>query len=209
MVDRGEITALILAGGQSSRFQPAVSGGVHQPAVDKGLVQWRGGPLVAHVRQYLNNRVDPVWISANRNLHDYQCYGRVLKDDAIYGQYAGPLAGVATALRQITTPWLLTLPTDTPCLPESLIERLSEKVGAGVWLASAVTPAGAFPLCMLVHRSLFGSLHDALIAGERKVQAWQALAGGVQVWFDAQGAEFFNVNTPQDLETLSAAFVAP
>ena len=208
MVESNQITGLILAGGQSSRFQPAAAASGCSSPLDKGLVQWRDLPLVAHVCQYLKGKVDSVWVSANRYPEAYKPYGRVLPDDPVYGAYAGPLAGVATALRQISTPWLMTLPTDTPCLPANLLDRLSGCVGAGVMLASAVTPRGEFPLCMLVHQSLAGSLHNTLLAGQRKVRMWQQQAGGIQVRFDTTGPEFYNVNTPQDLHDLSTALAS-
>ena len=227
MVERHHITGLILAGGRSSRFgspdsaaeavdkqnrgltpidtidTPRIS--CHNPGadvIDKGLALLHGRPLVAHVRHYMAEQVGPLWISANRHQSDYRRYGQVLPDDPVYGTYAGPLAGVATALRRLQTPWLLTLPVDTPYLPDDLVTRLAARAQQGALLVSAITEHGAFPLCMLVHRTLAMSLHYALLAGQRKVRAWQADAGGVDVQFDAQGQAFFNINSLHDLETL-------
>ena len=199
MVERHHITGLILAGGRSSRF------GSNNPAadvIDKGLALLDGRPLVAHVQHYMAEQVGPLWISANRHQSDYRRYGQVLPDDPVYGTYAGPLAGVATALRRLQTPWLLTLPVDTPCLPDDLVARLVARAGQGALLVSASTGHGAFPLCMLVHRTLAMSLHSALLAGQRKVRAWQADVGGVDVVFNAFGHAFFNINTVYDLERL-------
>lgn len=199
MVERHHITGLILAGGRSSRFG---SPDFATEVIDKGLAVLDGQPLVAHVQRYMVERVGPLWISANRHSSDYRRYGQVVPDDPVYGTYAGPLAGVATALKRVQTPWLLTLPVDTPCLPDDLVTRLADRAAQGVLLVSATTEHGAFPLCMLVHRTLAMSLHNALLAGQRKVKAWQADVGGVEVQFDAQGVTFFNINTVHDLNTV-------
>lgn len=199
MVERHHITGLILAGGRSSRFAGHDSAA---EAVDKGLALLGGQPLVAHVQRYMAERVGPLWISANRHQPDYRRYGQVVPDDPVYGSYAGPLAGVATALKCVQTPWLLTLPVDTPCLPDDLVARLADRAAQGALLVSASTEHGAFPLCMLVHRTLAMSLHNALLAGQRKVTAWQADVGGVEVLFNAFDHAFFNINTVYDLERL-------
>ncbi|MFA5597654.1 MAG: molybdenum cofactor guanylyltransferase MobA [Pusillimonas sp.] len=199
MVERHHITGLILAGGRSSRFAGHDSAA---EAINKGLALLDGQPLVAHVQRYMAERVGPLWISANRHPSDYRRYGQVVPDDPVYGKYAGPLAGVATALKCVQTPWLLTLPVDTPCLPDDLVTRLADRAAQGALLVSASTEHGAFPLCMLVHRTLAMSLHNALLAGQRKVRAWQADVGGVDVVFNAFGHAFFNINTVYDLERL-------
>ena len=199
MVDPGQITGLILAGGQSSRMQQ----GQLQP-VDKGLLLLHGHPLVAWVQQYLAGRVGTVWVSANRSIDAFSPYGEVMTDDPIYGESAGPLAGVASALERLRTPWLLTLPVDTPILPDELLPQLLCAAQDGGKLVSAVTDQGSYPLCMLVHRDMAASLHAYLFSGQRKVKAWQALAGGTEVHFSAQGEAFFNINTPADLQQLQA-----
>ncbi len=52
-----DVTGLVLAGGQGSRM-----GGV-----DKGLQEFRGKPMVAHVIERFAPQVDELLINANRN----------------------------------------------------------------------------------------------------------------------------------------------
>lgn len=189
------ITGLILAGGQASRFQRP-----GEPWVDKGLALLKGRPLASYVYDYLAPRVSKVWVSANRNVEVYVAYGDVVADDPVYGTDAGPLAGVSSALAALQTPWMLVLPADTPCVPEQLAARLVDAATRhAVPLVSARTPLQSFPLCMLVHRSLAASLHAYLLGGDRKVRLWQQQAGGREVCFDAQAYEFLNINTPESL----------
>jgi molybdopterin-guanine dinucleotide biosynthesis protein A len=75
-----EISSVILAGGQGLRMN----------GVDKGLVEFRGLPLVAHVVNVVESRVDKVYISANRSFDAYATYGDVISDDLL--DFQGPLA---------------------------------------------------------------------------------------------------------------------
>jgi len=194
MIPRPLLTGLILAGGQASRMQ-AGSG----ERIDKGLLDLCGAPLVAHARRYLEPRVGEVWISANRHHDLYSRYGRVVSDDPALGQGSGPLAGVATALRRIDTPWLMVIPVDVPRLPADLASRLACSVAqSGARIAYAAS-AGPHPLCMLLHHDLWHNLFEFLQSGGRQVQRWQKLNHAQEVLFPDDEHVFFNINTPEDL----------
>lgn len=121
-----QITGLVLAGGRSRRW-----GGV-----DKAWQRFAGRPMVHRVCERLAAQTGAVWISANRDLERYGALGhRVLIDDWPDGR--GPLAGIATALRRIETPWLLVVPVDSPALP-TISQRYSARRRAarnGCWQA--------------------------------------------------------------------------
>ena len=65
---------------------------------DKGLIQYKNKALVEHILQDFIPQIDHCIISANRNIARYQAYGYPVYCDEI-GDYAGPLAGILTALR--------------------------------------------------------------------------------------------------------------
>lgn len=192
------MTGLILAGGQASRMQDA--NGV---AVDKGLLDYRGKPLVAHAHAFLSPEVQAVLISANQHAQHYAHYGKVISDDAGLGVQPGPLAGIERALAHTGTAWLFVLPVDVVNLPSDLVPRLSKAVSAtGRLIAYADTPQRAHPLCMVLHSSLAASLRRYLMAGDRKVQLWLAQHDAVPVLFDGTDL-FLNINTPEDLRYAS------
>src|SRR5690606_36771816 len=110
---------LVLAGGQSRRMRTA-----HGGQADKGLMTWRGEPLVAHAcRQLRAQGAGSLWISANRHFDDYAAYGTVVSDDPAHAD-CGPLAGVLAGLRRSRSPWLFVLPVDVLRWPEDLGARL-------------------------------------------------------------------------------------
>ncbi|WOB06318.1 molybdenum cofactor guanylyltransferase MobA [Piscinibacter gummiphilus] len=189
MVERAEITGLVLAGGQGSRL-----GGV-----DKGLQMYRGQPLARTALERLSPQVGRVMLSANRHLDDYARWGvLVWPDPADLAGYQGPLAGFLSGLQHAETPYLVTVPCDCPQFPADLVARLAEAMHDGVDLVLARTDAGPEPAFCLMRRSLAADLRRYLESGERKVGRWMAQLRRAEVTFDDPAA-FFNINTPDDL----------
>ena len=132
MIDLKHITGLILAGGRGSRM-----GGV-----DKGLQPFHGVPLAQHALQRLRAQVGPVAINANRHLDTYAALGAPVWPDAL-PDHPGPLAGFLAGLTHCTSPYLLTVPCDSPLWPADLAERLAEALHtqqAEVAIAAPIAP---------------------------------------------------------------------
>jgi molybdopterin-guanine dinucleotide biosynthesis protein A len=182
------LAAVILAGGQGRRMGGA----------DKGLVEYRGRPLIEWVLAALAPQVDEIVISANRNLERYAAYGHRVLPDTL-PDYPGPLAGVLAALQAVAADWLLVVPCDTPHLPADLALRL---LGAAqlesVPLAVAEDEARVHHSCFLVHADQRDHLAGFLARGERAVRRWQAELSSTRVRFDVAG--FVNINQPDDLQ---------
>ncbi len=190
MVDRSQITGLILAGGQGSRL-----GGV-----DKGLQLFAGQPLALHALQRLAPQVDRVMISANRNLDVYAQMGMPVWPDPVdMAGYAGPLAGFLAGLQHCETAYMVTVPCDSPHFPTDLVQRLSKAVTENqADLAVARTPLGLEPAFCLIKRELQASLLSYMQSGQRKIERWTEQHRRAEVAFDDDSA-FFNINTPDDL----------
>jgi molybdopterin-guanine dinucleotide biosynthesis protein A len=191
-----EITGLILAGGLGTRM-----GGV-----DKGLQGLNGHPLVWHALQRMRPQVGPLAINANRHLAEHATFGVPVWPDASADR-CGPLAGVLAGLSHCATPWLATVPCDSPCFPTDLVARLAQAAAesdAQIAMAATREADGSLqpqPVHSLLHASLRDSLAAFIAAGQRKVDRWTAQHRTVTVVFeDAQA--FFNANTPADLERL-------
>ncbi|MFT3665751.1 MAG: molybdenum cofactor guanylyltransferase MobA [Piscinibacter sp.] len=192
---RDDITGLVLAGGRGSRM-----GGV-----DKGLQRHRGMPLALHALQRLAPQVGRVAINANRHLDAYAAFGAPVWPDAL-PEHPGPLAGFLAGLAHIETPWLATVPCDSPNFPADLVARLADALarqGGEIAMAVSVEAGGrrAQPVFCLLHRALATSLRESVAAGERKVERWATRHGCVEVPFD-DAAAFVNANTPAELQRL-------
>lgn len=206
MIDKSQITGVILAGGRGSRM-----GGV-----DKGLQNFQGVPLALHALRRLAPQVDQVLLNANRNRAAYEAFGApVWPDDsaALGEEYAGPLAGFLTALAHCNTPYLLTVPCDTPLFPPDLAVRLAEALArenADIAVASAREADGQLrpqPVFCLMDASLRDSLAAFTAGGGRKIGDWMAQHRTVSVAFDQPGDSaqaFFNANTLAELHQLES-----
>ncbi|MDF1481428.1 molybdenum cofactor guanylyltransferase MobA [Extensimonas sp. H3M7-6] len=217
-IQTSDITGLVLAGGQGARM-----GGL-----DKGLQPFRGVPLALHALRRLQPQVGACMLSANRNLDAYAAFGVPVWPDARpVGQpdHTGPLAGFLSGLAHCRTPWLLTVPCDTPLFPTDLAARMVAalaRTGADMAMAAAPElPAGGSPtaprlraqpvFCLLPTR-LRSSLEDYIRSGGRKIAAWTERQHCALVPFDQPGdtpRAFANANTVAELHALELAPQVP
>lgn len=195
-IAREDITGLVLAGGRGSRM-----GGV-----DKGLQPHRGMPLAMHALLRLTPQVGALLVNANRNLAAYEAMGVPVWPDPL-PDYPGPLVGLLAGLEHATTPYLVTVPCDTPDFPTDLVARLAEALvreKAEIAMAATREADGSLqpqPVFCLLQTTLIESLTAFLQAGERKIDRWTARHRCAQVVFD-DAAAFFNANTADELRTL-------
>ena len=195
MIDTAHITGLVLAGGRGSRM-----GGV-----DKGLQAYLGMPLAMHALLRLSPQVGEVMINANRNLAAYESMGAPVWPDAL-PDYAGPLAGFLTGLEHCATPYLATVPCDSPHFPHDLVARLAERLDADdADIAIAATREDGElrlqPVFCLMKAMVLESLVAFTASGRRKIDAWTATLRHVAVEFDDPRA-FVNANTVAELRGL-------
>lgn len=181
--------------------------------VDKGWLLFREEPLVVHAIRRLEPQVGALLINANRELTRYRALGHpVVSDDKANGTtpYEGPLAGVLAAMRVCTTPWMVTVPCDSPLLPNDLVARMVKAIMQAVphpTLATAITLGAEghqiHPVFSLLHRSLETSLRSYLDGGGRGMHQWLRQEGALHVPFEDTAA-FANLNTMHELEELQS-----
>ena len=199
MIPLTEITGLILAGGRGSRM-----GGV-----DKGLQNFNGIPLALHTLLRLQMQsggpLAQVMINANRNLGAYDSMGVPVWPDALL-DYPGPLAGFLAGLEHCETPYLVTVPCDTPNFPLDLVARLAAAlVAENAELAIAATVEDGQlqvqPVFCLMASTLMESLVAFTQGGQRKIDRWTGSHRCATVVFD-DAAAFANANTLEELQRL-------
>jgi molybdopterin-guanine dinucleotide biosynthesis protein A len=187
-----QVGGFVMAGGQSSRM-----------GRDKALLELEGVPLVVRAARLVESVTGAAAVIGQpetfRALHL-----RAIADD---WPGAGPLGGIATALRATEAPWNLVVACDLPYLTKEWLEFLVGRALASQ--ADSVVPMserGAEPLCAMYHKRCESAVWLALDRGTRKVTDCLA---GVHVehieqaeWkgFDSEGLLFKNINSAQDYE---------
>lgn len=181
--------------------------------VDKGLQLLQGVPLAMHAIRRLALQVGRITLNANRNLEIYQSFGaglnpshhyRVLPD--AHTDYAGPLSGFAVGLAACQTPYLLTVPCDSPCFPIDLASRMALGLQQGdADIAMAAQGGKTQPVFCLMRCELLPSLEAFMASGKRKIDAWTAQHRTAVIHFDNANDDpmaFANINTLEELSAL-------
>ena len=184
-----DIAAVILAGGMGRRM-----GGT-----DKGLQNFRQAPLALHALMRISGQVGSVTLNANRNIGAYEGFGVPVICDK-EPDFAGPLAGMQTALGYATVPFLVTVPCDVPLFPYNLVEKLAKPFedNVGLMLTVASTKGRAHPVFCMMRTEVLPSMEEFMRKGGRKIDAWYANLPHQKVEFDDENA-FHNVNTVEEL----------
>lgn len=194
-IQKKDITAVILAGGQGRRM-----GGQ-----DKGLIEFDGRPIVELLIDQLNQQGIKIAINANRNLSTYQQYGYpVISDEMV--DFQGPLAGFATAMKAVDTDYILTLPCDGPLLASDFVDSFIEAQSESHADISVADDGERLqPVYALIKTDLLASLNTFLESGDRKIDRWYAQHEYARVDFSGQKYMFANINKPEDHSTLLEA----
>jgi molybdopterin-guanine dinucleotide biosynthesis protein A len=178
---------LLLAGGRGRRM-----GGQ-----DKGLLEWRDRPLIAHLHELVRPLTNDLIVSCNRNAERYAIYADRLVHDA-EGDFPGPLAGILTGLAAARHEQLLVLPCDAPRADESLLAELrgraQEHPGKPVMARQG---AQWQPLFCLLPRTLLPSLQQIWQAGERSPLRTMLQLGPQALDCQPSDVRLANFNTPE------------
>jgi len=183
------VTGLILAGGLARRMD----------GQDKGLIILAGISLIERCINTLSPQVEQLFISANRNIAQYQKLSFPILRDAT-DKHEGPLAGLQRALENSPDMPVLVVPCDAPLFPAQLATRLWTAYQDNRYLA--VIPHDGTrlqPLFGLFPPASLESLTHYLSTGQRKVETWVTSLPHKVVDFSEQSAHFLNINTTDDL----------
>ena len=186
---RHDITGVVLAGGRARRM-----GGE-----DKGLVRVNGEAMVVHALRGLAPQAGALLINANRNQERYAELGACDVVADADSDYAGPLAGMASAMQRATTRYILTVPCDSPLLAPSLGECLfGALVANDAEVSVAHDGTRMQPVFALLDCTLRQSIVTYLASGGRKIDAWYAERRLALTDLADYPDMFLNINTPED-----------
>lgn len=192
MSNTAKVSGVILAGGRATRMDNQ----------DKGLIKYKGRPLVSYAITAMLPVVDQLIINANRNLDQYQLFNLPVVTDQT-GSFDGPLAGISTAMRYTKANILLVMPCDLPLIqPEHLQKLLSTCLEQDTDIAVAYDGKEIHPVLLAIKTSLRMDLQNYLDSGKRKVGLWLTQKKTLKVDFSNEPDIFTNINTIKDLSAL-------
>ena len=195
------VVGVLLAGGQ----------GRCMGGVEKCLLALGGRPLLAHVVDRVRPQVGTLVLNAGGETNRFTAFGLpVVKDETAAGRiepFAGPLAGLLAGLEWAAehhpgADGVVSVPTDTPFLPEDLVDRLrAAREDAGAEVACAASDGRVHPVIALWPVAARFSLRKAMVEeGIRRADRWLARFRVATVEYPGEPVDpFFNVNRPEDL----------
>ncbi len=199
---QNSLTAIVLAGGQSSRM-----------GQDKALIPIQGVPLLQLVCHMAIGCTDTVyvvtpWQKRYRYLLPANC--QFVQEVPLIGEANttlphGPLVGFAQGLAQVQTEWVLLLACDLPRLRLEILQEWASGLDLVDDDAIAVLThhaKGWDPLCGFYRRSCLPKLQEFITRGGRSFQGWLA-EHPVQALTLTDSQMLFNCNTPQDLAAVN------
>lgn len=195
MIQKDNIAALILAGGQSSRM-----------GQDKALLSWEGQPFLLRVCQVAAALTSQVYILTPW-CDRYQavladCYQSIRELNP--GQ--GPLVAFAQGLTEIQSEWILLLACDLPLLQVDILKKWMMQLNQVPDSILAVVPhqeSGWEPLCGFYRQTALPPLQDFIEAGGRSFQKWLSQIPTLPLSVGQPELQMLaNCNTPEEFVKL-------
>lgn len=188
MIERKNITGIILAGGKSSRM-----------GSDKGFLDLSGQCFIEHIIRTIEPLVHQIIIVSNNS--DYDIFNQKRVDDMI--KDAGPLAGLYSGLFHSETEINLVLSCDVPFINNIVLNKLIQAFDGETEVIQIQSQGKTMPLIAIYKRECFHLFLSLLQSGERRLRfAVSQLNSKIILIDDAQNQYVRNVNTESQYKTL-------
>ena len=181
------ITGIILAGGASRRMN----------GIDKAWMPYKGKPLIKHVIERVKPQVNELIISYSQNPENYQSLPYPCYRDYRLG-FQGPLTGILTCCRYVSTQLVFVVPCDVPFIPINIVQRLSTHIKD----SDVVVPYDGNReqhLIFLSKAKTLESINQYLKSDTKSVKGWLSRRLKRMVDCSDQRESFDNINTRSQL----------
>ncbi|MGF1542713.1 MAG: molybdenum cofactor guanylyltransferase [Pleurocapsa sp.] len=193
------ITAIVLAGGQSSRM-----------GRDKALLNWRDRTLLSHICSVATECAAQVyivtpWIEKYQHIVPQNCQLIAEKLLVSHQKSNSPIIGFLQALPWVTTEWVLLLACDLPLLRSFHVKFWYKYLETVLPTQIALLPRnsqGWEPLCGFYRRSCLPLLENYVARGGQSFQNFLAQYAIAELPVSDRSC-LFNCNTPEDWKRIT------
>ena len=193
----GKPAGVILAGGRSSRM------GVDR----KALLELNGQLLLTRVINRLQKHLDPLMLSCESATDEFDAFNLPIVPDLL-PDHRGPLTGLCSALQHLVdtghNEGLVLCPCDAPFIPKNLVQVLVDASQREQRPAVVVSYKGVIqPTFSMWQSHHLPVIYEAVVKkgmGGLK-HMLTSIPHEVVEWAVSEPPPFFNVNTPQELES--------
>jgi molybdopterin-guanine dinucleotide biosynthesis protein A len=192
-------SGIILAGGLSSRF-----GGRN-----KALIEWKGRPLLAHIRQAFGDLFQEIILVTNAP-GAFAAWDMTLVTD-LFAERSS-LTGIHAGLFYADHPLAFVTACDTPLLQPALIRMLLVAARDDIDVVIPKTEKGLEPLCAVYSQRCLAPITHRLRQGDYRIHSFFRKARVRHVpepqlrRYDPDLRSFYNINTSEDLAHVRQQF---
>jgi molybdenum cofactor guanylyltransferase len=188
MIDKKNITGIILAGGKSSRM-----------GLDKGFLSINGSTFITHIIEAIKPLVNDIIIVSNNKDYDEFGYGRV--EDII--EDSGPLAGIYSGLYRSKTENNLVLSCDVPLIKTFVLEQLINFNNENFDVVQLQSQDKTMPLIALYKKHCLHKCLELLNNHEKRLRIAVAQLNTKTISIDSKWNQYVkNINTTSQFNEL-------
>ena len=190
-----KMIAMIMLGGQSKRM----GGGI------KSLMEFNNKVIFERIFQRLKPQINKIFVNCNYEEIKLKRYNIPIIKDQKKG-FLGPLAGIHAGMKWIKKnekdiDWLITIPGDTPFIPNDLIDQLASKTSKKLKIILTKSKNKIHPSIGIWHIDLLDDLNISLDNGARKILTWAEKHPMEFINYSIKNFDpFFNINSKDDLK---------
>jgi molybdopterin-guanine dinucleotide biosynthesis protein A len=189
MIKRQNITAIILAGGKSTRM-----------GSDKGLMTLNNITFIQHIIDAIKTLVDEILIISDNENHDVfklKRYNDLVKN-------VGPLGGIYTGLHYSKTEVNLVISCDVPMIDSELISELIKNYSNKYDVIQTKSNKKTMPLVAIYHKVCVSEVEKWIKEGKLRVREFVASRKLKTINLDKRfETQLFNINTPEQLKKVA------
>ena len=191
MIDKKDITGIILAGGKSSRM-----------GSDKGFLKLNGYTFMSHIIKVIKPIVGNIILVNNNS--DYDEFGHIRVEDII--KNAGPLAGLYSGLYHSETENNLVLSCDVPLINRTVLNQLVEGFDNGFDVIQLQSQNKTMPLIALYKKQCLHKCLELLDKGEKRLRIAVEQLKTKTITLDSELDQYVkNINTIDQLNDIKNA----
>lgn len=189
MIDKKNITGIILAGGKSSRM-----------GLDKGLLNLNGSTFMSHIIDAIKPLVNHIIIVSNNPEYDAFGYKRI--NDLI--KDSGPLAGLYSGLYHSNTENNLVLSCDVPLIKTFVLEQLINFDNEEFDVVQLQSQGKTMPLIALYKKHCLHKCLELLDNDERRLRVAITQLNTKTISNDSEWNQYVkNINTTSQFNKLN------
>ncbi|MFI1743377.1 molybdenum cofactor guanylyltransferase [Thalassobellus sediminis] len=192
MIDKKNITGIILAGGKSTRM-----------GTDKGFLLLNGKPFTQYSIDALQPLVSEILIVSDNP--DYDIFGCKRINDIT--KNAGPVAGICSGLEASSTEYNLILSCDIPLITSDILKKLIKAIDDTSEVIQIESNGKSMPLIALYKKQCKEIFSKLLKGDERRLRVAVNACQSKNIALELEHDIFtMNVNTQTELKAIEDAY---